>query len=258
MSGILVDRLRRSPVKGLRQSEVEALEVGDAGVLDDRRFVLVGENGRVRYGAELDGLANVVAEWDELGRTFTVQAPDGVVVSGPLELGETRDVRSTSGRRAVSGRRVLGPFDATISELAGEPLELLHVGPGIAAPGQITVIGDGSIRRAAEAVGLAELDPTRFRMTIELTGLDPHEEDDWEGRLVRIGSATLRIGGQVPRCVLITRDPTTRVRDLDMLRAILAYREPMDTGEAPFGVYATVVEAGRMSVGDAAEVVDGL
>ena len=60
----------------------------------------------------------------------------------------------------------------------------------------------------------------------------------------------MRVGGQVPRCVLMTRDPDTAQRDYDVLRAILAHRTPMAGGEPPFGVYATVVEPGVIRVGD--------
>ncbi|MFN8223704.1 MAG: MOSC domain-containing protein [Gaiellales bacterium] len=250
MSAARVAVLRSSPVKGLRQREVPALELVDAGLVGDRRFVLVGEDGRVRYGAQLDGLANVVADWGAVAGALTITAPDGAAVSGSIELGEEVEARSTSGARALVGRLVGEPFADMLSELAGERLVLLHVAPGVAAPGQVTIVGDGSLRRAAEAVGVTTMAADRFRMNIELAGLAPHHEDGWEGRLGRIGTATLRFGGQVPRCVLVTRDPVTRVRDHDVLRAILAYREPMATGEAPFGVYATVVEPGRIAVGD--------
>ena len=251
-----VERLRTSPIKGLWQQEVESVEFAANGLATDRRFVLVGTNGRVRYGAELDGLANVVAEWDEDAGTLELRLPDGTITRELLDFDETAEVRSTSGARAMEGRVVGGAFAEVLSRLAGEDLELLQVAPGVAAPGQVTVIGDGSLRRVAEAVGVEAVDPARFRMNVELSGLEPHDEDGWEGRSLRIGGAVVKLGDQVPRCVLITRDPSTRTRDLDLLRAILAYRAPMATGEAPLGVYATVVEPGRVSVGDVAELVD--
>jgi uncharacterized protein YcbX len=87
-------------------------------------------------------------------------------------------------------------------------------------------------------------------MTIELSGLAAHEEDAWDGRELSIGAARVRLDGPVGRCVLTTMDPDTLRRDLDTLRALLAYRAPLATGEPPFGMYARVVRPGRIAVGD--------
>ncbi len=87
-------------------------------------------------------------------------------------------------------------------------------------------------------------------MSIELDGVEAYAEDGWAGRELAVGEALLRIGGQVPRCVLTTLDPDTLERDADTLRAILAHRAPMAGGEPPLGVYATVVVPGTIRVGD--------
>jgi uncharacterized protein YcbX len=133
-------------------------------------------------------------------------------------------------------------------------VRLLFVAVGVGSPGPLTVLGAGSVARLAQELGLADggLDPRRFRMTIELDGLAPHEEDGWDGRTIRVGDrgAALAIAGQVPRCALTTRDPDTRERDHDVLRALLAYRVPMADGEPPLGVYATVTAAGTVRRGD--------
>ena len=117
----------------------------------------------------------------------------------------------------------------------------------------MTLLGDTSIDRVAEVLGITASDLTkrRFKMNIELAGTEAYEEDAWSGRDLRIGEAVVRVGGQVPRCVLMTRDPDTARRDYDVLRAILAHRTPMAGGEPPLGVYATVVEPGVIRAGDA-------
>jgi uncharacterized protein YcbX len=92
-------------------------------------------------------------------------------------------------------------------------------------------------------------------MLFMLDGCEEHEEDAWTGRRVRIGDSTLHVGGPVPRCAVITRDPETGNADIDALRVLAGYREAMDDGAIPFGVYATVETAGRVEVGDAVEVL---
>jgi uncharacterized protein YcbX len=90
-------------------------------------------------------------------------------------------------------------------------------------------------------------------MLIDLAGCSPHEEDTWAGRRLRIGEALLEVGGPVARCATTTRDPSTGTRDFDTLREIAAYRGRRDGHDIDFGVYARVLEPGRVRVGDAVE-----
>lgn len=254
MSAVRVSRLRVSPVKGLAQDEVDTLELVPDGIRSDRRFVCTDETDRRLYTLDLGELSRARAAWDEAAATLAVHFADGSSVEGAVEL-ESDDIQlRTSSGRPMPGRRVTGAFAVAMSEAAGQTLRLYHVPVGYGSPGPLTVLGDGSLRRLVRELGVDGLDPRRFKMSIELEGVEEHAEDGWEGFLVRVGSVVLRIGGQVPRCAVTTRDPATRARDHDTLRVLLAYRGAMGTGEPPFGVYATVVEPGVVRVGDAVSV----
>ena len=80
-------------------------------------------------------------------------------------------------------------------------------------------------------------------MLFDLDGCEPHEEDEWEGRPVRIGEAVVRPTLAVERCAVTTRDPETGRRDLDTLHLIRGYREPRGEVEIPFGMLAEVERA---------------
>ena len=90
-------------------------------------------------------------------------------------------------------------------------------------------------------------------MLFTLSGCRPHEEDEWEGRLARIGDAVIRVGGPVERCAMTTRDPDTGERDLDTLGLIKSYRGLSERRTLDFGVYAEIVQPGRVRVGDTVE-----
>ena len=94
-------------------------------------------------------------------------------------------------------------------------------------------------------------DPRRFRMTVELDGCEPYEEDSWVGRRVRLGEAVIRVGDGIPRCVLTTMHPDTGEKDFPTLEVLASYRRR--EGELPFGVYADVERPGRIRVGDLVE-----
>ena len=61
--------------------------------------------------------------------------------------------------------------------------------------------------------------------------------DTWEGQLVRIGDAVIRVADPTDRCVVITRHPETGARDLDTLRLIKGYR-PMRSNHMDLGMSA--------------------
>ena len=85
----------------------------------------------------------------------------------------------------------------------------------------------------------------RFRGNVWLDGLAPWQEFDLVGREVRVGGATLRVREIITRCKATTVDPDTGIEDADTLGALSA-----GWGHQDFGVYAEVVEGGRVAVGD--------
>jgi MOSC domain-containing protein len=244
-----VSHLRASPVKGLNQTERDALTLVPGGIDEDRRFVIV-EDGRALYGANLSTIAGATSAWDAAAGTLTITFADGESVSGSVATTGERLVALAYGERKVPGEVVDGPWAEALSARTGKQLTLIQSAVGVGAPGPITLLGDSSVERVAAELGLDELGARRFKMSVEIAGTAVYEEDEWSGRDVRIGAAVVRVGGQVPRCVLMTRDPDTQVRDHPVLKAILAHRTPMAGGEPPFGVYATVVEPGVIRVGD--------
>jgi uncharacterized protein len=95
------------------------------------------------------------------------------------------------------------------------------------------------------------VDGRRFRMLIEVDGIDAHEEDSWLRRSVRVGAALVRPHGHVGRCVITTRNPHTAEGDLDTLKLLATYRHKINTTEPlAFGIYGEVLEGGPVRVGD--------
>ena len=217
---VTVAALRSSPVKGLAQAAVDELWLDERGLRDDRRFAIVDPSGLARYTAQLRELAGATASWDPDRDVLELRFADAERVRAPVVEGERVDAHGYA-RRPMPGRLVEGPF----AEALGARL------------------------------GLAELDPRRFKMSIELDGLGAHEEDGWEGRELRIGGARLRVGGRVGRCALTTMDPDCLRLDHDVLRTLLDYRGALPTGEPPFGMYAEEAAPGRVAVGDPVEMV---
>ena len=86
-------------------------------------------------------------------------------------------------------------------------------------------------------------------MLLELEGLEPLAEEEWRARRVRAGEALLLVGEPTPRCAVPSASPDSGVRDRDVLRELVERRGRVG-GEACLGVYAEVLEPGRVRVGD--------
>jgi hypothetical protein len=88
-------------------------------------------------------------------------------------------------------------------------------------------------------------------MLFGVEGVDPHEEDEWIGRNVRVGRAVVAVAGNTGRCIVTSRHPETGVRNLPTLDVLAEYRHDVEATEPlPFGVWAEVVEPGRVALGD--------
>ena len=72
------------------------------------------------------------------------------------------------------------------------------------------------------------------------------------GHPVRAGETLLTVVKLDPRCSLTTRNPETGERDADTLRWLAEYRR-FEDGDVYCGLYADVLEPGRVAVGDTVE-----
>ena len=249
-----------APVKGLAVTQLEEVLLEPFGVRENRRFHLIGEDGRLLNGKQLGPIVRVTADWDEATGTLELRFPDGSVVAGEVELGKPVTT-GFYGRREVEGRLVVGPWAEALSSFVGQPLRLVQPAePGWGVDrgrGAVSLLSTASLEALRAAAGVdGPVDPRRFRMLFGVEGVDAHEEDTWLGRRVRVGEATVIPRGNVGRCLVTSRDPETGVRTLPTLDVIAEYRAGVETTEPlPFGVWGEVAEPGRVRLGDAIALV---
>jgi uncharacterized protein YcbX len=250
-----VERISIAPVKALGLSHPESVELEAGGVRGDRRFWLVDEDGRLYNNKRNGPLVTVRPSWDEATRELALDFPDGTRVAGVVELGEP--VPAVLYGREHASRRVVGPWEEAISAHVGLPLTLLWserhaTDRGADGGGVVSLVSRGSLERLGEVASASRpVDGRRFRMTFEISGVEPHAEDEWIGGSVRIGSAEIGVTGDVGRCLVTSHDPDTGVADLDTLGALARYRRDGRTEPLPLGVHCSVEAPGRVSVGDA-------
>jgi len=254
-SRIHVRGLLIAPIKGLRVTARDELLLEPGGVRENRRFYLVDDSGRMVNGKQIGELSALRAEYHDAERSLTLTLPDGEHISGPVQVGEEIEVRFF--RMTVRAPVVLGPWSQAISDHVGRALRLIEAYPGRKGvdrgnQGTVSLVSRASLHRLAGVAGNGgEIDPRRFRMLVEIDGVDPHGEDGWVGHRVRLGDALVSFNGHVGRCLVTSRDPDTGVIDLPTLDLLREYRSEEEATEPlPFGIYGEVIEPGAVRVGD--------
>jgi uncharacterized protein len=225
-----VAALRRYPVKSMAAEELDSVEISWHGLAGDRRWAFI-RDGQVRSGFP----------W------LTIRDRPELAHYRPRFAEPDRPNASPTLVRTPSG----GELDVADPALAAE------LGPGVRVIKQDRGVFDTmplSLLTAQALASLGRLVGTglaagRFRpnLFVDASGRD-FPEDAWVGRVLRIGGLRMRVDQRDKRCVMVTIDPVTLVRDPAILRAIARERDNR------FGVYGSIVEPGRVAVGDPVEI----
>jgi uncharacterized protein YcbX len=143
-----------------------------------------------------------------------------------------------------------------ISSKYGSDVELMNLKHGIFDEASISVISLGTVHHTERESG-RDLDLRRFRPNVVIetpmaaTGAEPFEEDKWVGRTLMFGDgnsrsapvAAIGITMKDERCVMVNFDPDTAERDSEVMKTVVRLHENYA------GVYATVIRAGELRVG---------
>jgi len=223
--------LCRYPVKSMQGEELRSARVGFTGLPGDRLCAFVQSALRSSFpwltGREMPDLLRYRASYQD-GATNPRRQPD-VEVTTPA--GEKLSADSEALRLEIEracGRAVRFHTD--------------HRGNHDAA--YLSIITTATLRALCEAGGVP-YDQRRFRMNLVVEdGSAPFSEAAWAGRILRIGSVRLAVTEPDRRCAMITFHPETGAASPAVLRAAA------DQNGACAGVYASVITAGELNVGD--------
>ncbi|MFK4088608.1 MOSC domain-containing protein [Kribbella sp. NPDC020789] len=266
MSVARVAALVYYPVKGLSAVPVEQAELGPAGLIGDRSFMLVEPDGSFLSQRSLPAMATVQAQLS--GDVLRLTAPGAPDLDVPIQYdGKRRDV-SLFNKWFGQGVAQDPAADEWLSTLLGRPAGLVRVTPEHERPGwgvhrgetgfgdahalMITSLSslDGLNERIVSRGGEA-IPMNRFRPNIVVSGWpEPHTED----RVLRmsIGSVEIGYSARSIRCAVPTIDQATgRKTGPEPTRTLASYRrEPTYGGGVSFGMKAAVLTSGTITVGD--------
>jgi len=251
-------------VKCTRFLDVPAARLERHGIAGDREFLLLDEGGAPMPSHHHGLFAPLAFGFDPLNESLTLRYPDGRMVAGSGAMTGPEIALDYMGMRTVAVRAIADDWDRLLSDFSGRPVRMVrtvHPGGGIDVL-PLTLVTTGSLAMLAERLN-APVDHRRFRANLVIDHLQPFAEDEWEGRLLKAGSALLRVRSPVPRCVVTQCDPESGKNDLAVVPALGKFRDRvhLPDGLMPayatpgFASYAEVVEPGGMAVGDAVTLV---
>jgi uncharacterized protein len=275
-----VARLRRYPVKSMLGEDLNAGDVTFSGLDRDRRLAVVsrrtGKIASAKYPRLWRDLLTLsaAAEQSAAADGVLITLPDGAVIrstDADVEavlsevLSEPVTLTATPPPGASLDRAVPEAVlqDGVTAEV---PAEVLEIGAG-APPGTFVdfaalhLITTATLDRIAGLSPRGVADPERYRPNVIIgTAADGFAENDWLDRYLAVGDdLILRVIARTPRCAVPTLAHGPLPRDTDALRVLARHNRlaPM-TGADPepcAGVYAEVLNPGRISLGDSVFLV---
>jgi uncharacterized protein YcbX len=245
---VIIRRIGFTALKGGRHTTHDLVDLTLDGPVGDRVFCLVDRSqGRVLRSIENPSLLRACARWQ--AGVLSVDLPGRAVTGVPSPSGEPLEVDYWG--RTATLQRCTGPWAEAYSEYLGYDVVLCRSATAgeVVYGASVTIVTIASMRLLSQHLG-REVDSARFRSTflVDTDDSPSHIEDSWVGQRVRVGEATVRVRGVVPRCALIDLNPVTGRNDAPLLRELSGYR--LVRGEIGFGVDAVVTAAGRVRTGD--------
>ena len=278
MSTASVATIYRYPVKSMMGETLSEADIGEAGIPGDRGWAVRDEKrGGIRGGKKIPQLMTLAAKSGPAAPLITAADGDSASASSerindwlsgklnhPVTLWpllpadqldhyrrgapDTEDFEQEL--RAVFGRLP----DEPLPDLAGfEELLEFESPPGTyfdAFP--ISIISQQSLNTMNQLEGGSQFDVRRFRpnLLIDIPDTDhPFPEQAWIGKTLSVGSVTLKIDMTCPRCAMTTHGFHDLPQDAQIMRKLVA------NSEGNLGIYASAVQAGKVTAGDSVSVV---
>ena len=254
------------PIKSARGVAVNEAAVDSSGPLQDRRWMLVDENGSFLSQRRLPKMALLSPRF--AGDDLVVEAPEmsPLVIRGWSGEGDWAPVRIW--RDSLQLPHPNPEYSAWFSAYLRQACRLVHLPPTVIRP------VEPPYDRAEWRVSLADGDPLllltqasldllnqqltvpvtveRFRPNLVIAGTPAHEEDQW--RRLRVGEVEMAVVKPCARCSIVLVDPHTGERGLEPLRTLARYRRKAQ--KVLFSQNALVTAPGLLRVGMPVEVLE--
>jgi uncharacterized protein len=267
MASSKVASIWRYPVKSMMGEELNACEITEKGLLGDRAYgVIDNETGKLANAKNPHKWPNMF----QYRATF-IDSPqkDAAIPPVRITFPNGRSIISTKEEKnkwlSNSFNRNVhlstpSSIDVQFEGYIPEEIEELDNKGSIftrTSPkdtffdiDMVHIITTSTINYLRKLAPESRMEARRFRpnIIIEVPDMEAFIENDWVGKTLTIGSVQLKISQETKRCVMTTLAQGDLPKDPNVLRSIVR------NNAGSFGVYASVVKPGRVSIGDRIEI----
>ena len=228
---VVVEKVWRYPVKSIGGERLETVSVDKDGVLGDRVWAVQDGDGRLGSGknsrrfTRILGLLGLTSRYDDPAEPPIVIGPD--TSEYPVATGAADAFLSELSRREVHVRR-----DTGVMHFDEVPLSL---------------VGTATLDWLADQLPHIAIDERRLRPNFVVRTDQPFAEEQWIGRVLRIGSAEAVFDRVFMRCVMVGMEQPGLPDSSDVLKRV-GQRED---NPVCLAVGGEIVTAGQVSLGDA-------
>lgn len=221
--------LWRYPVKSLLGECLTNVDIDTRGVVGDRLFAISDSEGKFGSGKNtrrfrrIDGLFSLSAQTTPKGVTITFPDDRSLLIDAPSvdnALSENLAQKVT-----LTKEEAISHFD----------------------DGALHIVTTSSLSALQSRLPDAEIRGERFRPNIIIDSM--HNEQDLVGKTVKIGRSSIEFTHLTERCRMVTMKQGDIQNKPEIIKHI---SQELDLH---FGVYAKVLSAGDIRVGDKVEVV---
>jgi uncharacterized protein YcbX len=256
------------PIKSIQGISLSSSQVENAGLCEDRRYMLVKPDGEFVTGRKHPNLTLVTAKQLQNG-TWQLSHPEisnDLTIDMSLILHDYAEV--TIWDSTVNAQLAQENINAWFSEIAGEAVKLVYFGEKserfTRRKPEIPVgFADGYPFLLTTEASLDELNRTcpedikmaQFRPNLVIKGNKPFEEDSW--KRIRIGEVEFENVKPCDRCIFTTLHPITAQRSKkgEPLKTLAKFRL-LDKESITFGMNMIALNTGTVFVGDEVEVLE--
>jgi len=283
----VIREIWRFPVKSMQGATIESCAVSKSGAVGDRRWAMRDvERQEIQWGKMHPALMLCTARYrvepssDEI-QQVDITFPDGETIGSDDDrihqklsdlVGRTAElwpIQPASNhefykRYKPDEETFMGEMAQVFAREGDEPMPDLSLFPEtlmdyVSIPGtffdneELNLLTTASLAHMQSKNSRANWDVRRFRPNLYIEtndGLQGLVENDWAGKTVKIGGATLKITMPTPRCGMVVRPQDDIEFDKTILRTVVK------DADQNLGVGAHCLEPGEIGVGDAVEVLD--
>ncbi len=265
MTNITVSDLSIYPVKSCHGVKLASSQVGSFGLDNDRRWMVVDENGVMLTQRKISKMCLIHVELSEQGITLNKLSHESLFIHYPLEKNKVTVKVWLDQCQAYDAGEAAALW---LSEALSVKCRLVYfpedefrqVDLDYANTGDKTAFSDGFPLLLISEASLNDLNSRlktpvsmqRFRPNIVVSGCLPFAEDNW--KKIRIGDIVFRIVKPCSRCVIPNVNIETGVRESEPIKTLSSYRKR--DRKIYFGQNVIANSSGKIETGMSVEIIE--